>query len=464
MTTYVEEFASRLRELKQRSGRTYGVLAARMHVSTSTLHRYCNGAAVPTEYAPVERFARLCGAGPEELVALHRQWLLASAARRREQYHPTAGPGGTIEASGPGEPDAAGPEAVEPEDVGLGDAALGDVGPEAVEPEDADVTAGAVPADPAYIRPAADGFGSADVPRSGAPAPRSPWRRRATVAVGAVAAMAAVLPLVLHSAHGDGRSRDPAAHPRVPATVVGTPAATVAPESPSPSTTAPARKTTPATSPTKAPAEDSGTPPVQVTVLSDNWDTPCGQWFLMPQQPGKVPPPPSLQQAGAWAGALGGVPAGDLRLQLTAQKVSGQPVVLHALYVRVVSSTTAPKGNGYTPGSGCGGGLDPASFAVDLDTAAPRAHPVRGYVDDGSSPVLSDFPYQVGGDAQVLDVDAHTSDRDVSWYLELVWSCGDRQGTLRVDDHGRPFRTVGLKNDPTYFYDGDAWSPSSPQS
>ncbi|WP_413116342.1 helix-turn-helix domain-containing protein [Streptomyces sp. CY1] len=79
----VEDFAERLRALKERSGRSYGSLATRLHVSTSTLHRYCNGDAVPAEYASVERFARLCGATPEELLALHRRWILADASRRR---------------------------------------------------------------------------------------------------------------------------------------------------------------------------------------------------------------------------------------------------------------------------------------------------------------------------------------------------------------------------------------------
>ncbi|MEU6467282.1 helix-turn-helix transcriptional regulator [Streptomyces sp. NPDC046976] len=77
-------FAERLRELKDRSGHSYGMLAKRLHMSTSTLHRYCNGEAVPTDYAPVERMARLCGASPEELVALHRSWVLADAGRGKK--------------------------------------------------------------------------------------------------------------------------------------------------------------------------------------------------------------------------------------------------------------------------------------------------------------------------------------------------------------------------------------------
>ncbi|MFB7750447.1 helix-turn-helix domain-containing protein, partial [Streptomyces sp. NPDC056121] len=53
------EFATLLRGLKDRSGLSYGVLAKRLHMSTSTLHRYCNGDAVPVDYAPVERLARV---------------------------------------------------------------------------------------------------------------------------------------------------------------------------------------------------------------------------------------------------------------------------------------------------------------------------------------------------------------------------------------------------------------------
>jgi hypothetical protein len=105
--------------------------------------------------------------------------------------------------------------------------------------------------------------------------------------------------------------------------------------------------------------------------------------------------------------------------------------------------------------------LTPAYFDVDLDAAAPRATSAAGFEGNDRPHLVADFPFQVSGsESQVLDVDAHTVDRDVSWYLEILWSCGDRQGTLRVDDHGRPFRTAGLKGDPGYFYNGRAWEPT----
>ncbi|WP_207892396.1 helix-turn-helix domain-containing protein [Streptacidiphilus pinicola] len=417
MPTHIEDFATQLRELKERSGRSYGQLATRLHVSTSTLHRYCNGAAVPTEYAPVERLARVCGATPEELVTLHRRWLLADAQRREPEREPE-----------PVVADRVPPEAPEPPDA----------------PE--------------------------------APARRS---RRTVLVLGAVAAIAAVtaLPLALRTEGGDtqntGASAPLTTHsttgtPGAPSTPSGTPTGGTGSPAPSPSGSggsSGSATASPSAASSSPAAGDDGPPPLQVNVLADNWDMQCGQWFLMSQQPGKVPPPPSLEQTNAWASALGGVPGGHLRLQLTVQGRPGQPVVLHALYVHVVSSRPAASGIAYTAGSGCGGGLDPASFAVDLDATVPRTKPVAGYVGSSETSTLSNFPYQVSsGDAQVLNVDAGTVGQDVSWYLGLAWSSGDRSGVLPIDDHGRPFRTVGLQGDPAYFYDGTAWSRTSVQN
>lgn len=83
---------------------------------------------------------------------------------------------------------------------------------------------------------------------------------------------------------------------------------------------------------------------------------------------------------------------------------------------------------------------------------------MAGVVGNGTTTKLVNLPLQVSAtDTQVLDVDARTANRDVRWYLDLVWSCGTRQGTLRIDDHGTPFRTVGLKGDRRYSYTGSVW-------
>ncbi|MER5713652.1 helix-turn-helix transcriptional regulator [Streptomyces sp. NPDC002132] len=78
-----------LRSLKERAGLSYGALSGRLHLSTSTLHRYCTGDSVPAEFAPVERFGRICRADSEELLELHRRWAVADEARRGRGANPS---------------------------------------------------------------------------------------------------------------------------------------------------------------------------------------------------------------------------------------------------------------------------------------------------------------------------------------------------------------------------------------
>lgn len=78
----VQQFAAFLRMLKNRSDRSYEALANRTDISGSSLHRYCNGTKVPSDYGAVQRFARECGATQPELHELHRLWALADSTRR----------------------------------------------------------------------------------------------------------------------------------------------------------------------------------------------------------------------------------------------------------------------------------------------------------------------------------------------------------------------------------------------
>ncbi|MEW2613891.1 helix-turn-helix domain-containing protein [Streptomyces sp. NPDC047880] len=119
----VGEFAALLRTLKERTDRSYGSLARRLAMNTSTLHRYCAGEAVPVDFAPVERFAALCGASPEERLELHRRWLQAVAARQRPR---------TASAAAAAEENAVTAEAAKPE-AEAGTAALKAELPEAEE-------------------------------------------------------------------------------------------------------------------------------------------------------------------------------------------------------------------------------------------------------------------------------------------------------------------------------------------
>jgi transcriptional regulator with XRE-family HTH domain len=66
--------ATRLADLKARSGLSYEQLGRKTHLSRSTVHRYCTGRSVPTAFAPVEAIATACGADKAELAKLYRLW------------------------------------------------------------------------------------------------------------------------------------------------------------------------------------------------------------------------------------------------------------------------------------------------------------------------------------------------------------------------------------------------------
>jgi hypothetical protein len=173
----------------------------------------------------------------------------------------------------------------------------------------------------------------------------------------------------------------------------------------------------------------------------------------MGKQPHTTMPVPALNEAPqTWAGAVGAVHAGHLRFELTIQGTTSQAVVLHSLTVHIVTSVPAPTSwTAYTLADGCGGGLQPAYYAINLDSSAPQATPEAGTQADGTRIPASSFPYQVSSaDPQVIDLDAAVSSADVTWYLDLVWSSGTQQGTYRIDDNGHPVHTIGTSGAPHY--------------
>ncbi|WP_406420460.1 helix-turn-helix domain-containing protein [Streptomyces sp. NBC_00873] len=452
-TPEAEEFAALLKELKNRSGHSYGVLAGRLHVSTSTLHRYCNGDAVPNEYAPVERLGRLCGASPDELVELHRRWIVADAARRRPvavpDSVPVPAPAPVSDSESVPEPGAVAEAVASPEDRDGGEDKDGD----ALAPE---------------------------VVTAGASRPRRFWSfPRARVLLAAVAVVALTVPTTIIVSNLSGTDRgglsDAPAVDGVPA-LPDDESAPASPGTPDPSDK-PAKpgKSGAATAPSLGSgaasasastghsagagagpgAQTGGGVPLNATISSYNWDAPCGQYYVLDQKPNEVPPPPAPQDTRGWARALGGVDGGSLLLELTVQGKSDQAVVLQGLHVRTLSRKEPLAWSAYSMGEGCGSGITPQSFDIDLDDSRPTLTPVAGRQGDKRVPP-KDFPFRVSStDVEVFDLNAHVDGHDVSWYLELEWSSGGREGTLRIDDGGKPFRTSSIKTRPQYLYRHD---------
>ncbi|GAA2633543.1 helix-turn-helix domain-containing protein [Streptomyces vastus] len=430
-----DEFSELLGRLKERSGLSYGVLGKRLHTSASTLHRYVNGDAVPTDYAPVERFARVCKATPEELVELHRRWVLADARRRQKAGGVAAEEerqARTADVAAEAGTRAAGSEG----EVGTGAAGSEAGGSEAV----------------AEAVPEVERRHLTEVPVA--------RRRRTVVLAGAAVAAALVsVALVVNLVPGEGEGHDArggkgsvgAASSSVDASPGASKPSGAKGGSASPSAS---RSGSPTASPSASAsrsggagagqdggAEDEATEP-SVVVNPYEWEGPCSQHYLVDREPEQVVPPPGEPDARGWVSALGAVAGGQQMLALTVQGKGKATVVLDKLHVRVVEKSAPLDWNDFVMGVGCGGNVETTAFGVDLDAGRPAISPKAGQ---------RDFPYKVSeSDPEVFYVFADARAHNVSWYLELEWSSGDQKGTVRVDDNGNPFRTSGNVGRPAY--------------
>ncbi|GAA2937336.1 helix-turn-helix domain-containing protein [Kitasatospora cinereorecta] len=441
----VAQFAALLRELKERTDRSYGSLGRRLHMNTSTLHRYCTGEAVPLDFAPVERFAALCGASGAERLELHRRWLLAVAARQRSN------PVGAVgEAEGSSD---------DPADRQPGDS-------DSDSDDDGTSTTGDAD-DPADTEDLVSG--PAPTPRD--PRPR-PWyrRRRAAAAVCAVLVGVGGLSLLPGGRDaGDGGARTASAASATTSATTGPTASNTRSASPS---GGPKNGTESSPGPRPKPSEPAGAtsapsgsapagPPLTWTVDSHAWAFGCGHDYVIAEPPERVPPPPAAQDAATWAATQRAVHGGETIVKLSVQGTSDTAVVLEALRVRVTGRADPAPGNAYSMAQGCGGSLTPRTFAVDLDKDRPIARATAG--NDAGTPIPAvSMPYRVSAeDPEVLLVTARTGSCDCSWYLELDWSSQGRAGTARIDDRGRPFRTSAVEGLTPYEYDTSAraWAP-----
>ncbi|WP_416970277.1 helix-turn-helix domain-containing protein [Streptomyces sp. 4F14] len=414
----IEEFAATLRALKDRSGLSYGALAKRLHMSTSTLHRYCNGTAVPTEYAPVERLARACRATPQELVDLHRHWILADTARKRRTKETTE----TTETTEPTEPT----EGYGTDEPTVTNATAAEATPAPPEAPPATTPSWAQPPPPP----------TPETPETlESPPPSRKLPRRATLITAA-----AIVTALTAAALVANRPTDPT--PDGKAAGLGTPTAptsasalspTPSPSlrSPSPSAASPSKGSASARPSTPAP-EPQGTP-LTVGVRPYVYESPCSQEFLVDSDPAQMGPPATEPNAPRWAAANGAVSANQQMIGLTVQGTGGETVVLESLNVRIITQNAPLAWNVYGMGSGCGGNVETKSFSVDLDQGTPAVTVQGGQ---------RDFPYKVSeSDPEVFYINATTTAHDVRWDLTLAWSSGSRKGTVHIDNEGTPFRT-----------------------
>lgn len=398
-----EEFAALLRRLKDRTGRSYGSLARRVDMNTSTLYRYCAGAAVPQDFAPVERLATFCGATAQERLDLHRLWLSAVAARQRVR---------TV-----------------------------------------DAPAEATPA------PAPD-----EHSHSSSASPhlwyRRPRRLVSTAVATAVALLATAGTSVLLS--DDRSSQVDTSHPTSPrTTAAGAPGRSSEPSDPSDTDTDTDAYTKPAADLPLTWSVDPlvwdkgcdhdyviGEPPAEVPPPPLEQD--AGVWAATQDAVNGRRTKVRISVQGRSSTA---VILEALRVRVVSR---GTPVPGNAYAMgQGCGSDLTPRSFTVNldvnrpvaqPEDGTDAGAD---AGADGQRTIPAVH----------------FPYRVSAeDPEVLLVDATTQTYDARWYLELEWSSQGRTGTIRIDDDGRPFHTTGIEGMPHYWYGTNdaeerAWVP-----
>lgn len=182
----------------------------------------------------------------------------------------------------------------------------------------------------------------------------------------------------------------------------------------------------------------------------------CGEAYVVAKSPRQVPPPPHPEDIAAWAASQRAVHGGPTDVRITVQGRGSAAVVLEALHVRVVNRAepAADRGVVYSLSDGCGAGIIPRFFSVNLDAYQPLARSMPGDDAAGTPIPAIDFPYRVSlREPEVLVVSSLNESCTCDWYLDLDWSSQGRTGTVRIDDHGRSFRTTSTKGLPGYRYD-----------
>lgn len=134
---------------------------------------------------------------------------------------------------------------------------------------------------------------------------------------------------------------------------------------------------------------------------------------------------------------VGSPPSGSVltaggTVTVTVQGLTEDSVVLQRIDVDVITRRPAVSGV-YLP-SGCGSDITPRYFRVDLTEHQPSLKPEGDTVT---------FPYKVSGtDPEQFIITPLLAEGSVEWRLRILWSSGDQEGEIVIDDGGEPLRNT----------------------
>jgi hypothetical protein len=183
--------------------------------------------------------------------------------------------------------------------------------------------------------------------------------------------------------------------------------------------------------------------PVEVAVVGDESETP-NYVFPAGADPASVPAglfddPGSLAQSRRWATGAGGVIAEEQRVRFVIRGRDDRIVHLDEIRV-VVLARRQPRSGWANLWSGCGSFVEPRLLTLDLDAGTPARWLVDGL------PVEAPAFTVTASDQETIDVELRSTNQEVDWALEIAYSSSERDGVLRVDDHGRPFTITAATN------------------
>ncbi len=135
--------------------------------------------------------------------------------------------------------------------------------------------------------------------------------------------------------------------------------------------------------------------------------------------------------------------APKLRLILRARDIS--PVIITGLTIQVTRRYPA-KGGWFNAWYGCGGVIDVPTLEVNLDKHPFEVGWLSPTVMPGAGTPVKRPPLRVTDkDNWVIDVQVYTAKPVVmDWVINISYSSAGREGTLRIDDHGKPFVVTSL--------------------
>jgi hypothetical protein len=201
-------------------------------------------------------------------------------------------------------------------------------------------------------------------------------------------------------------------------------------------------------------------PPVQITTITDldRFHSDLGHFpeFIVDRPIDKVSRPPSGNTPDGrygWAKEMGGVDASASLIRVVVSGKANTPTLLQGLRVKLVERRPPLDGTLLTY-TGIGSAQSVRYIQVDLG----KSPPTLDYIGDEGKPE-DHFPLRVSeSEAEVFDIWAGTPRGDQSWYLELDYTADGEQGSIRIDDDGKPFRTVQVSSrDDSYFWFGGRW-------